>query len=147
MSSTRRVQLCVALALLAGCSLYLYAALGFSFGTWRSPRAGFMPTIVGFLGVALAVGNLIRVLRSVTLDGVDLGLAPVRALAFLAILAAYAAMLSRLGFLPSTFAATLALLLVGQTRAGSKLMALVIASAFSIGAWLLFGRILNLPLP
>lgn len=141
------VQLAVALALLAGCSLYLYAATGFSFGIWSSPRAGFVPTIAGCLGVALALGNLVRVLCAAKPDEVDLGASPKRALAFLAVLAAYAALLTMLGFLVATFAATLALLIVSQGRARRAVLALAIAGAFAVGIWLLFGSVLNLPLP
>lgn len=144
--AARTIQLAVALALLAGCSLYLYAATGFSFGVWNNPKAGFVPTIAGCIGVALAVGNIVRVWRAGSPGPVELGLSPRRALAFLAVLTAYAALLGKLGFLPATFAATLVLLLVSRGIRGLPLT-LVIAAAFSATIWLLFGFVLKLPLP
>ncbi|KRE09689.1 hypothetical protein ASE63_03925 [Bosea sp. Root381] len=144
--SPRLVQLVVAVALFAGCSLYLYAALGFSFGAWSNPRAGFMPTIAGCIGVALALGNLLRVWRAGDAASADLGLSPSRALAFLAILAGYAALLGRLGFLPATFGAALALLMVSRGMRG-PVVTLSLAAVFSLGIWLLFSRALDLPLP
>lgn len=144
--STPTVQLAVALALFAGCSFYLYAAMGFSFGVWSSPKAGFIPRIAGCLGVTLAACNVARVLWTANPGPVDLGLSPQRALAFLGVLVAYVALLGKLGFLPVTFAATLALMLVSRGVRGLALT-LAIAGAFSVGIWLLFGSVLNLPLP
>lgn len=140
------VQIAVAVALFAGCSLYLYAALGFSFGTWSNPRAGFIPRIAGCIGVVLALGNLLRVCRARETASTDLGLSPSRALAFLVILAGYAALLGRLGFLPATFGATLALLLVSRGMRGPA-VTVGLAATFSLGIWLLFSRALDLPLP
>nr|WP_246505336.1 tripartite tricarboxylate transporter TctB family protein [Microvirga antarctica] len=144
--SAPTMQILVALTLLAGCSLYLYAAMGFSFGVWSSPKAGFIPRIAGCLGVTLAACNVARVWWTAKPGPVDLGLSPRRAFAFLGVLVAYVALLGKLGFLPVTFAATLALLLVSRGRRG-LVMTLTIAGAFSVGIWLLFGSILNLPLP
>lgn len=140
------VQLAVAAVLLAGCSLYLYAALGFSFGGWGNPRAGFLPRIAGCIGVALALGNIVRVWRVREASSADLGLSPSRALAFLVILAGYAALLGHLGFLPATFGATLALLAVSRGMRG-PVLTVGLAAGFSVGIWLLFSRALDLPLP
>jgi hypothetical protein len=138
-------QRIVALALFLICAVYLHAATGFSFGSWSSPKAGFMPTIVGALGVLLSAANVVRVFRVGFSGPADLGASPSRALAFLVVLLLYAGLLGILGFLPATFLATLALLKVGELR--GLVLPIAIAACFAGGIWLLFGRILQLPLP
>jgi hypothetical protein len=138
-------QRIVALALFLICAIYLYAATGFTFGSWSSPKAGFMPTIVGTLGILLAAGNVARVFRPGFSGPADFGASPFRALAFLAVLLLYAGLLGVLGFLPATFLAALALLKVGEAR--GFVWPVAIAACFAGGIWLLFGRILQLPLP
>jgi hypothetical protein len=138
-------QRIVAVALFLICAVYLNAATGFSFGSWSSPKAGFMPTIVGSLGVLLAAANVVRVFRAGAAGSADFGHSPIRALAFLAVLMLYAGVLGVLGFLLATFLATLALLKVGELR--GLIWPVAIAGCFSGGIWLLFGRILQLPLP
>jgi hypothetical protein len=138
-------QRIVALALFLICAVYLNAAREFSFGSWSGPKAGFMPIIVGTLGVLLAAANVVRVFRAGPAGPVDFGRSPARALAFLAVLMLYAGLLGMLGFLPATFLATLALLKVGELR--GLVRPIAIAACFAGGVWLLFGRILQLPLP
>lgn len=139
------LQRIVAVTLLLVCAVYLKAATGFSFGTWSSPKAGFMPTIVGILGILLSAANVVRVFRAGFAGGADLGASPKRALAFLAVLILYAGFLGVLGFLPATFLATAALLKVGEVR--GIVVPIAVSACFSGGVWLLFGQVLQLPLP
>lgn len=138
-------QRIVALVLFLICAVYLNAATGFSFGSWSNPKAGFTPTIVGSLGVLLAAANVVRVFRAGAAEPINFGQSPVRVLAFLTVLMIYAGVLGVLGFLLATFLTTLALLKVGELR--GLVWPVAIAGCFSGGIWLLFGRILQLPLP
>jgi hypothetical protein len=138
-------QRIIALVLFLICAAYLYAATGFTFGGWSNPKAGFMPTIVGVLGVLLSAGNLARVVQARLLGPADFGASPARALAFLVVLLLYAGVLGTLGFLPATFLASLSLLKVGQVR--GFVFPIIIAACFAGGIWMLFGRLLQLPLP
>ena len=107
----RRINPSVALAalLFIGSAVYLANAWDLSFGSWRAPRAGFLPIIVGTIGTVLAAANLVGTALAPEIEA-DIGDAPWRAALFAAALAAFVPALALMGYVPATFAILLALL-------------------------------------
>lgn len=138
------VQLVTATGLFLVAAVYLNAALGFSFGSWSSPKAGFLPTSVGALATVLAAINLMTVVVRRTAQ-TELGQAPIRAGLVTVMLAAYVPLLAVAGYLPATF-----LVLVGLLKSfGAARWPVILAvAAISTGAtFYLFESLLSLPLP
>jgi hypothetical protein len=138
------VTIAVAAGLLLFAVGYLYAATGFAFGQWSSPKAGFFPAIVGVVGTVLAASNLLVVLLRVG-PAINLGTSPRRAVQVALGLGAYAFALAWLGFLPAT-----AMVLFYLTKVfGSRGWWLPGAASTAAAAlvYLLFQNLLQLSLP
>jgi hypothetical protein len=143
-ASTRIAHLVPAIGLLVLTAAYLNSALGFSFGSWSAPRAGFMPTIVGVLGTGLASINLVAIALKQP-GRADLGELPVQAFLVAGTLFAYLPLLMVAGYIPAT-----ALVLVALIKVfGGKgwVLPIAIAAAASGATFVLFEHLLSLPLP
>lgn len=134
----------VAAFLFVGCAVYVTNALNLSFGSWRAPRAGFLPIIVGTIGTLLAAANLIGTMLTPEPDA-DIGDAPWRAVLFAVALAAFVPALAVVGYIPATFAVLVALLKVHG--AGGWLRPIAVAAVTSMATWALFSELLELRLP
>lgn len=122
---------------------YLYAATGFSFGSLASPRAGFLPQIVGGLAVLLTFIDFIGTARRA--PGEQERSRLVIAAGFVGVMALYVVALPLVGFPVSTTLCTFALLKVGGTR--GYIVPAIISVCLSGGVWLAFQQLLNLQLP
>lgn len=140
--STARIV--VAAGLLAFVALYLYAAFGFSFGSWNNPRAGFLPRIAGVLGLFLALGNLATVIISER-QSADFGAKPLRAVLFTLGLIGYVPLLSVAGFMPSTGLLTLYLFKIYGAK--GWIVPILVSAITAVAVFFLFSRLLQLPLP
>lgn len=137
-------QRVVAFLIFVVCVVYLHTASGFTFGTWSSPKAGFVPTLAGVGGLILSAVNLLRTFRAGERRA-DFGPAPGKAALFLVGLTGYVLLLGWIGFLGATFVALLYLLKISDLRGWLKPLAL--SASVSVGAYLLFNNLLQLTLP
>ena len=122
----------------------LYQASSLPFGTIRQPETGFFPTLVAtalvlFAALAMARGEDLPAAGYAAERG-----APLRVWTVIFAVGAYAALLSRAGFILCTAALVLALLRgVGRVSWAASLAIAVVAS---VCCYLLFTR-LGMPLP
>jgi hypothetical protein len=133
----------LALFFFIGSAAYLYGATGLAMGTLSAPKAGFLPTVVGVMALALSAADIVKTLRAAADGPPDTNFA--KALSGVAILAMYILALPFLGFLASTTICTFVLLKIAGTR-GSVVPAIIsvlLAGATQFG----FGTLLNLQLP
>lgn len=126
--------------LLIGAGFVLGAATGLDLGTARRLGPGAFPLLVGLCVMALALASIMIDLRSpkapLPADGLAV-LAVAGAMASFAILSPLA------GVLPATFVSALLASLAG--RKPGLLWRIVLASVLTLGAWILFLRLLQVP--
>jgi hypothetical protein len=133
----------LALFFFLGSAAYLYGATGLAMGNLATPKAGFLPTIVGTLAVLISGIDVVMTLRATPRPVEENNLA--KAAVAVVILIAYVVALPYAGFLPATVVCTFLLLKIGGT-AGYWLPAVLsvaLAGIIQIG----FGTLLNLQLP
>lgn len=135
-----------ALALLSG--YILLAASRLNLGSVRVPQTGFFPRVLAVLLVLLAVIELVRALRqgpSAAAPGKIEIEGWFRIGATLTIMAGFALILERLGFLLATF--LLMVLLLRAIEAPRWPKAIVVALLASLISYGLFAWLLGVPLP
>ena len=143
MVAGKRGEAVIGLLLAALGIMVAYTSGNLPAGQGSVPGPGSFPTALGVLLALAGSGLTIVAFRSEAKPGVDL-LEP-RALACVALIAAYALAFESVGFLPSTFAfLLLAFVAVGQVR---WLPALAVSLAASAVMGLLFQRVLSIRLP
>jgi hypothetical protein len=126
-----------------GSAAYLYGATGLAMGTLAAPKAGFLPTVIGVLGVALSGFDLVRTLRHPTAEPQETSYG--KSLGFAAILAAYIVALPFAGFLACTVVCTFLLLKISGAR--GLVVPAIISVALAAATQFGFGTLLNLQLP
>jgi len=134
----------VAFFLFAVCVIYLYAANGFAVGTLSNPKAGFLPLIVGWLGVVFAGINAIQVFRA-GWKGAGTAIEIRRVSLFAVGLVAYAALIGFAGFFISTCLILFFLLKLSNPKDWK--VCLTTPVAVSVLLYVTFTYVLTLPLP
>lgn len=138
------IELTFALVLLLGCSIYAVVASQFSFGTLSSPKAGFLPIIVGWTAVLLAFLNFVQTFiarKGLRTPATSIG----KAVVFCAGLAGYVVLWPAIGFLPATFLVSLFLLKVSDVR--GWFVPVVISAALPGVLFVAFSYFLQISLP
>jgi putative tricarboxylic transport membrane protein len=125
--------------------VYLFSAKTMTFGTFSSPKSGFMPVIAGTLGVILAVINLIGVFRKAPSEASEPDLNLKRLFLFGGGLVVYLAVLKFLGYALATFLVMFYLLKILGTK-GWK-VPLAVSLGVAGGFYLIFVSLLGITLP
>ncbi len=134
----------VAFFLFAVCVIYLYAANDFAAGTLSNPKAGFLPNLIGWLGVVFSAVNLVQVLRARAQEaGKRIDMARVGL--FAAGLLAYAGVIGTIGFFASTCLVLFFLLKLSNPQDWK--ISLTAPVAVSGLLYVTFTYVLALPLP
>ena len=133
----------LALFFFLGSAAYLYGATGLAMGSLSAPKAGFLPIVVGAIALALSAFDLVKTLPAA--HGEPQQTSYTKALAGVAVLAAYILALPFFGFLASTTICTFLLLKIAGARGYvvPAIISVLLAGATQFG----FGTLLNLQLP
>lgn len=133
----------LALFFFLGSAAYLYGATGLAMGNLATPKAGFLPTIVGTLAVLISGLDVVLTLRAAPRAMEENNLA--KAGIAVVILVAYVIALPFTGFLPATVVCTFLLLKIAGTAGYwlPALLSIALAGIVQVG----FGTLLNLQLP
>ncbi|MEN6440074.1 MAG: tripartite tricarboxylate transporter TctB family protein [Syntrophobacter sp.] len=135
------------LILLLLCMVYLYASLNTALGTIDEPGSGFVPSLLGGAGMAVALFNLINSLRKTT-EGKEEGWSRdgmLRMGACVVITILFIAIFEVLGAIVSIFAAVF--LMTKLLGAKGWLRPLLLATASALLSYFVFFSILEVPLP
>jgi len=139
----------IAAAGLAGLAAYiLFESRKLAFGSFRVPQTGFFPRALGILLVLLALGELVRALKSSVPARTSEKIAGegwIRIGATLATMLGFAVVLERLGFLLATF--LLMVLLLRAIEAPRWPKVFFVALVTSLLSYGLFAWLLGVPLP
>ncbi len=121
---------------------FVFGARSLGFGSARNMGPGFFPTMVGLvtigLGLVILVFGLTRAAARIEIE-----IRPAAVILVAVLL--FAVLIANVGFLPAAFAAVL---VASHADERPRLLpTLVLAAATAVAVWLLFAKILGLPLP
>lgn len=134
----------ITMSFLLGSIIYLLGAQQLTFGTFESPKSGFLPHLAGLVAIALALALLVKQLHTTTMLKPDM----VEWTKFLFViigLLVYLTILNTIGYLAAAFIFLVYLFKVADT--GGWIVPIAMAAGSSAVFYLVFAHYLAVTLP